>query len=412
MAYSWNDTSKPDVRYAIVGNGFDLECGLHTGYDSFLKFVREDGYASLPVGASLTNSIDWQGFRSHNYWLKRFESVQIGSGWVDFENEIARVIVTVEKGMANASAIQAFLDDDIKWNSLIRSLSIFGELYNFFKDDGAPIQSYRDLVKRLLDDLRYLTRCLEAYLRDYVCTKPPKETAATKALVRRLCESDRARVISFNYTRTFEQMLKSKGVDCEFCYVHGAIGDGSKKNTMVLGVDANVEPDGATTPVEFGPFMKYNQRIFKQTDNRYMTWLDNVRSSHEGIRQLKELADRFVLAPSSSVDMGATLDRIEYLKSELRKELRKSEVVVFGHSLGLTDRDILKSFITLPDTRTVVYYHDEKSFSSQVSNLSSILGADELITRTGGEARTLEFRDQREQSRSSFSGQGPDACPP
>lgn len=288
--------------------------------------------------------------------------------------------------MANASAIQTFMDDDIKWSSLTSSLAIFGKLYNFFADDGAVIQSYRDLIKRLLDDLGYLTRCLEAYLRDYACAKSPKEIAATKTLAKRLCESDRAHVISFNYTRTFEQCLRAKVSTASFAMSMVSLGTEAKKNTMVLGVDANVESDGAITPVEFGPFRKYNQRIFKQTDSRYMTWLDNVRLPHESIRQLKELADRFVLAPGSFIDMGRTLDQITRLKNEQQEKLRKNEVMIFGHSLGLTDRDILKAFITLHDTRTVVYYHDEKLFSSQVSNLSSILGADELIVRTGGEA--------------------------
>lgn len=79
MAYSWNDARKPDVKYAIVGNGFDLECGLRTDYGSFLRFVLNEEYANLTMSTSLTKLIDWQGFRNHNYWLKRFKSVQIGT---------------------------------------------------------------------------------------------------------------------------------------------------------------------------------------------------------------------------------------------------------------------------------------------------------------------------------------------
>lgn len=74
----------------------------------------------------------------------------------------------------------------------------------------------------------------------------------------------------------------------------------------------------------------------------------------------------------------------------------RRELVVFGHSLGVTDGDILESFITLPDTRAAVYYHDEEPFSSQVSNMAAILGMHEVVARTGGKCRTLEFRNQHE----------------
>lgn len=315
---------------------------------------------------------------------------------MDFESEIARVIASVEQGMANSSAIRAFIDDDIPWGPLTSSLPIFGDLYSDLAEDDIVVRSYRDLVKKLLNDLRSLTRCLEAYLRDCACAKHPKGTEATRALVRSLGESDRSYAISFNYTSTFERMLKDEGIDCELCYVHGTIGDGIEKNTMLLGIDESVELGRAKTPVEFGPFKKYNQRIYKKTDSKYMTWLEKARSPHESIRQFKKWKEQVLQWPNSSVDINSTLRTIAIMEHEQQMKLRRNEVVIFGHSLGLTDRDILRSIITLPDTRTVVYYHDEEAFSSQVSNLSSILGTNEVIARTGGEERTLEFRDQRE----------------
>lgn len=33
--FSWDSKAEPKARYVIIGNGFDLECGLHTSYDNF-----------------------------------------------------------------------------------------------------------------------------------------------------------------------------------------------------------------------------------------------------------------------------------------------------------------------------------------------------------------------------------------
>lgn len=398
MAYSWNSAEDPQERYAIIGNGFDLECGLKTSYSSFLSFVRNGDFARVGTNTVVTSPVDWEGFRDHNYWYKRFNSVQIGNRWIDFENEIARVVTNVERSMFREDGSVALMADEVQWTVRNSSREVLNDMALLWGRTDADIQAYQDLVKKLLDDLNELTRCFEVYLFNCVITATPKSTAATKKLVKDLRACETARVISFNYTPILEQMLKREGVKSDFCYVHGTATDGSGKNRMVLGINERYDAEESERLAAFGPFKKYNQRIFKQSDSRYMTWLQDVRTPYEEVRKLREMEDSFVLSPANGVDLRETFKRIAQKKSEVEKQEKRREVIIFGHSLGITDKDILKAFIMLPDTRTVVYYHNEESFSSQVSNMTAILGVDEVIARTGGEERTLEFKNQNDLS--------------
>ena len=51
----WDDSEAPHGRLVVIGNGFDLECGLPTSYSDFLFF------------ASLVRDVK-DSFRSDGYW--------------------------------------------------------------------------------------------------------------------------------------------------------------------------------------------------------------------------------------------------------------------------------------------------------------------------------------------------------
>lgn len=394
MAFSWNSADEPEARYIIIGNGFDLECGLRTGYRDFLSFVRCLESGDLQWGDTSERQFDWQGFCSNNYWFERYDTQSIGGRWVDFESEIARVVTNAERDMTNEDGTKAFADDDIQWKGLP---PILFEAYEKLSRAGKRVETYRDVANGLLVDLQEITRAFEAYLRDWACRESPKETEAVKSLIRDIGACDSSYVISFNYTSTLEQMLESRGISAEFCYVHGLVGDGNGKNGMVLGIDEHLDSGDIEAYVDFGPFRKYNQRVYKRADSSYMNWLEEARQPYENTRQLKAVENDLILSSSYGSDQTKRMQwQIKKMMENEEGNKRRKEVIVFGHSLGITDKDILWSFITLPDTRTVIYYHSEEAFSSQVSNLAAILGVDEVVERTGGANRTLEFRDQRE----------------
>ena len=72
---------------------------------------------------------------------------------------------------------------------------------------------------------------------------------------------------------------------------------------------------------------------------------------------------------------------------------------IFGHSLDKTDRDILKLLICNDNVTTKIYYYrknknDKKELGKLIKNLVRIMGQDELISRTMGEHKTIEFIPQ------------------
>lgn len=68
---------------------------------------------------------------------------------------------------------------------------------------------------------------------------------------------------------------------------------------------------------------------------------------------------------------------------------------IFGHSLDITDKDILKSLILNDNVQTKIFYHNEEAHAKQIANLVKVIGQDELIKRTGGSTKTIKFVPQQ-----------------
>ena len=80
--------------------------------------------------------------------------------------------------------------------------------------------------------------------------------------------------------------------------------------------------------------------------------------------------------------------------------MKQHTVYIFGHSLDITDQDILKLFICNDNVQTKIYYHrkneeDKSALGKIIKNLVKIMGPDELIRRTGGVHKTIEFIPQQ-----------------
>lgn len=436
--YTWSSDLAPTNRYVIIGNGFDLECGLPTSYAAYLKFIscyrdlsqwfkekcksdpltqvyyNENRYAvassfkpSLqsiidkysevidnsilkqvnPLNHVATSNIEavemgaydeyfvidakWsQAFDQwsemfNNIWYRYLSEASMGRGWVDFEDEIKKIIDEVERSMAEEQGRRRYLDSQIivehpsKLSSIIEnmfpespineSIDYYGTNRSFRRYDV----TYRSFRNRLINDLVCLTKGLETYLRDYVSAVEANVTPAIERIIEAIQSCNNASIISFNYTDTLERLLQKRGIEAEFCYVHGRLGNAEDKNRMVLGFSEKTSE--MKDSVDFASFRKYNQRIFKGTDSTYRDWLIQI------------------------YDNGF---------------IEPCELLIFGHSLGVTDGDIIRSFIQAPNIRTVVYYHDEDAFSEELANATAILGADYVIDKTGGKNRTLRFAEQ------------------
>ena len=358
--------------YVVIGNGFDLECGLPTRYTDFLQFLTsaknisesvELKYKKLrpEIMKKLSDSdiSSWDDVL-HSFWFSHFvkASESIRSGWMDLENEIDRVVTIIEQSMTLPGGKLLKMDDAVTIN---QDEPLRGELSELLVD--VPIQfswrvqdyieyqiTYQELAEKLIDDLDIFISALERYLRDYVLTIEARVTENIETLIHQVERSERRHILSFNYTDSFESILSGCGIKAQYCYIHGKIGNGGK-NTMVLGVDEHLT---GKEYIPFAPFCKYNQRIFKETDSNYMDWL------------------RFIDEP----------------------EVLRRGLTIFGHSLGLSDRNVLKAFIMSRQMETTVFYRRSKTFTRMIGNLTEMIGRDEMIMRNGGNHRTMTFVKQ------------------
>ena len=167
-------------------------------------------------------------------------------------------------------------------------------------------------------------------------------------------------VLSFNYSNTYERIYGQSN-KIEYDYIHGKADITNNVNTcnLVLGIDEYLEEHDRDNKLEFLPFKKFYQRIYKLTDSSYMEWVDEIRQNLE----------------------------CPY------------ELYIFGHSLDKTDKDVLELLICNDNVQTKIYYHrksndDKKELGKLIRNLVRVIGAKELIRRTGGSHKTIEFITQ------------------
>ena len=93
------------------------------------------------------------------------------------------------------------------------------------------------------------------------------------------------------------------------------------------------------------------------------------------------------------------IDWIEDAKKsvlECEEKEKQNKVYIFGHSLDVTDGDIIASLINMPNTQTIIYHHNQEVFEKQVCNLVKILGENELIAKVYGHNASIIFEKQKD----------------
>ena len=120
---------------------------------------------------------------------------------------------------------------------------------------------------------------------------------------------------------------------------------------MVLGIDEYLDERERNRQLEYVAFKKYYQRIFKHTDYFYSDWF----------------------------------------KSSLPKNL-----YIIGHSLDVTDKEVLKYLILHQNVQTTIFYHNKESNGKQIANLVKLIGYDNLnlLARGRDNTRKIIFREQ------------------
>ena len=129
--------------------------------------------------------------------------------------------------------------------------------------------------------------------------------------------------------------------------------------------------------IEFIAFKKYYQRIYKQTGSEYKRWVEIIKN------QMQEIDDKIKNQHPVQIPYNKIPNKY------------RNQLYFFGHSLDITDKDILRDLILNDNVYTTIFYVNKDVMGQQIANLVKVIGQDELIRRTGGSTKTIEFKQQQ-----------------
>lgn len=377
------------MQTLIIGNGFDIDHNLPTKYKDFLGFIEEINYVK-EIGENKIEKIyladtdlkryikdvfllpDKNNIKceilsliDENMWIKYFLGVKeaFGDNWIDFEAEISQVVQELENVKDYVIAetkkgSRTIVVPDYMKRKLDRLSFDAVPVYR----GGSPI-AVNEYISEWVKHLNELIRLLEIYLCDYV------KNIKIEYYSPDIFNLNPDHIISFNYTDTYERLYSYGRRQIKYNYIHGKAFISNTVDTcnMVLGIDEYLDESRRNKKTEFIQFKKYYQRVRKKTDCEYVYWFDNQGK------------------PEKSQDYN-------------------DEVYIFGHSLDITDGDVLASVFKCPNTRIVIFYYDNTVYGKQISNLVALLGQDVLLSKVYGRKPSIVFKKQQEHRKISNSG--------
>lgn len=414
-----------DSQILIIGNGLDIDCNRPTRYTDFLNFLHlldsllsvksfwdpEDLIKNVCIdecesdGLTIYVSKNYKTFRddikndtctcaltaiykavhpkskkhgTENFWIEHFreEWNQRGNTWIDFESEMRKIIQMIldtqyysdrfqqkKKIAGNENIIIDQLNPHLKYlkhiieqafgRKVLWRAKIIGNNRYFEAHNG----TYDGLLWILENALQELSVSFEIYLSAIVSSIPPLLTEAQKQLFSEIKKAAAPlQVISFNYTHTIEEILTDFYDDTipspKFCHIHGevyspkrmeeilaktfyrrppsfAVKEVFDNTNIVLGIDGFSSDDNS---MDYFQFCKSFQRVDRRADFTYRSWLTP-------------------------------------------EHLSKTKIYIFGHSLGMTDKEVLLPLVG--KTKTEIYYPYRQNRKSIIYNLQQLLGNDQ-----------------------------------
>ena len=313
-----------------------------------------------------------------NIWIEYFLQCNMyqKGNWIDFESEVSKVIQSLDDDM-HEKRIECQIDK--LSNEYLSETFLYKGFEALFRDEngergGKQSISFEELKNRLYEELNNLIRALEIYLCEYVEKIDINEKSSD------IDKSEIDFILSFNYTHIFSKLYnvssqsKQEVVD-PFDYLHGEakIDNTIETNNMVLGIDEYLSKERRNKETEFIAFKKFYQRIYKQTGSEYKRWIEIIKN------QMQEIDDKIKKQYPIQIPYNKIPNKC------------RNQLFIFGHSLDITDKDVLKEMILNDNVYTTIYYPDKKELGRKIANLVKVIGQDELIRRTGGSTKTIQF---------------------
>ena len=368
----------------LLGNGFDLYHKLPTKYINFLntvKFLQENfnetdmptigkvfnderlsgidngikecykkyytTYSNFPLNIEDTKKLI--ELADKNVWFKYLSQlINKDITWIDFEKEIEKVVRAFEHYLENEYIEQLTFSNLVTHEANI--MRIFNFFYYIVEEDFVgdtkmhrlelneqfmvqnPLnkKSYLSkdkVISFLYNQLIELAEMLKLYLRNFVDVVVEKLKSIN--MIDEYIDLSQVRdVVTLNYTHIFESIY-CKEIKRNIYHIHGDV-----DFNIVLGINSNENDNLETVNTDFLRFKKYYQRVFYKTDIEYLMAL-------------------------------------KY--NDIFDSRNTNNLIVFGHSLDSTDKDIIMDLF-MYSKKITIYCYNEKAMSDNIINLVNIYG--------------------------------------
>lgn len=364
------------MNILVLGNGFDLAHGLPTSYKDFLTFCKKiktlyEYGESISQGEYKETEIDsWEinesikdrfvntyadrkfekcvceegikrnisldstfnelyGYIQKNTWLEYFWNTPtyVGENWIDFEKEIAVVVKSLDVAREYIESGNSI--NDLEYSDSVTVVAIWKASKWNSKDAFKGLPELDKFIVFLGQELDKLIRVLEIYIDEFVGKIEIKKISPD------IVDVKADHIFSFNYSDTYERIYAVKE-KIEYDYVHGKadVNNVIASNNMVLGIEEYLKDERKNEDISFIAFKKFYQRIHKQTGCEYKRWIEKI--SEDEKKGKSWLTDN---------------------KDHSRDH--RHNLYIFGHSLDISDRDILREFILHDNVDTTIFIMKE-----------------------------------------------------
>lgn len=339
-------------KILLTGNGFDLAHGLKTSYNDFLHILKNWNEFYSQYTLNVQFKYDLEGFNigdsfyhlsydldkinymneiiKRNSWIKYYMNSNAElDGWIDFEKELYPAIEMFDTLVQGKTKISYdYIKGFEKYCGYANGTIYLKEDYKI----GLTKIKKNTLMTELRKEFEEFLEVLEIYLEEFVWK------CCNIKLMDQIKNINVDYVISFNYTETESAYgIKPENVH----HIHGSIRNSRDRevNNLILGID-----EKQYNTKEFLYYMKFFQRIQKRVGIDYKKFIED--SIYEDT------------------------------------DIAGYELHIYGHSLDITDEDILKYLmvyrkenktIFMPD-RVVIYYYNQKDYEQKVINLITLFG--------------------------------------
>lgn len=138
---------------------------------------------------------------------------------------------------------------------------------------------------------------------------------------------------------------------------------------MVLGIDEYYKPDEKDKYTNYNIYKKFTQRIINETGFYYRDW----------IAKMDDIAYKLRKYPTNEDNSRGLVNN----------------VYIFGHSLDITDKDVIKDLIDREGVKTTIFYYEKQQQTQQIANLVKMLGQNKFIDMVNSVPQKICFVHQK-----------------